>query len=96
MYSVARVVGKNEALGGPSSQGNDRHYQLTHVTSKHSVGAPAGPLRAGRPWAGSLTSFTSCRAFFVSVSFGRRVPAVDCRVSLYRMVPLLPLRSLGR
>ena len=33
----------------------DGHFQLTRVASKHSVGAPAGPLRAGRLWAGDLS-----------------------------------------
>ena len=35
--------------------GVNNEHQLSHVTVKHSVGSPGGPLRAGRPSAGGLS-----------------------------------------
>lgn len=61
-------------------------HQLTHVMTKPSGGAPAGPLRAGRP-CGRLKLVASLEASTTATA------TVDCcvRRPLLLAVPVLPL-----
>ena len=55
--SFGQPVGDVDSVVGDEDDvddGANDKQQSTHVTYKPTGGAPAGPLRAGRPWAGGL------------------------------------------